>query len=137
MLRRMFSVDNWLDVAPLENMGEDHRLLFLKKNLTKIFFFFFLIWKSWIFSWNWKFWLIFFFFFWKQPKKYEPNAPSPKALFENFLFFFFFFFFWNMKICWLSKKWRRWRWRWSKGDEDLFLMDFFFFFLKNLSFKWE
>ena len=32
----------------------------------------------------------FFFFFLKQPKKYEPNAPSPKALFENFLLFFFF-----------------------------------------------
>ena len=30
-------------------------------------------------------------FFFKQPKKYEPNAPSPKAFFENFLFFFFLF----------------------------------------------
>ena len=28
-------------------------------------------------------------FFLKQPKKYEPNAPSPKAFFENFLLFFF------------------------------------------------
>ena len=53
-----------------------------------------------------------FFFFWKQPKKYEPNAPSPKAFFENFLLlflFFFFFFGWNMKICSLSK---------SEEDED-------------------
>ena len=30
-----------------------------------------------------------FFFFLKQAKKYEPNAPSPKAFFENFLLFFF------------------------------------------------
>ena len=68
----------------------------------------------------------------KQPKKYEPNAPSPKALFENFLFFFF----WNMKICSLSK---------SEEDEDededengvkvmkiLFMMIFFFFFEKPI-----
>ena len=32
-------MDNWLDVAPLENMEEDHIFLFLKKNLMKIFFF--------------------------------------------------------------------------------------------------
>ena len=31
-------------------------------------------------------------FFFKQPKKYEPNAPSPKAFFENFFFFYFLFF---------------------------------------------
>ena len=37
----MLRVDNWLDVAPLENMEEDHNFLFLKKNLMKIFFFFF------------------------------------------------------------------------------------------------
>ena len=48
-------------------------------------------------------WLL--FFFWKWSKKYEPNAPSPKAFFlkkiekleyfegiENFDFDFFFFF---------------------------------------------
>ena len=35
----MLRVDNWLDVAPLENMEEDHSFLFLKKNLMKIFFF--------------------------------------------------------------------------------------------------
>ena len=49
----------------------------------KIFFFW--IWKTWIFQRNWKFWN---FFFLKQPKKYEPNAASPKAFFENFLLFF-------------------------------------------------
>ena len=43
------------------------------------------------FSRSWKLWLIDFFFL-KQPKKYEPNAPSPKAFFENFLLHFFFFF---------------------------------------------
>ena len=37
----MLRVDNWLDVAPLENMEEDHSFLFLKENLMKIFFFFF------------------------------------------------------------------------------------------------
>ena len=122
----MLRVDSWLDVASLENMEEDHSFLFLKKNLMKIFFFFFWIWKTWIFQRNLKFWIFFFFlknfgnleffkelkilmdffyffYFWKQPKKYEPNAPSPKALFENFLLFFFkdleridfFFFFWK------------------------------------------
>ena len=118
MLRWMLRVDSWLDVASLENVEEDHSFFFffLKKNLMKIFFFlnfefwkleffegieifdffffFWKIWKSWIFSRNWKFWLmIFFFFFWKQPKKYEPNAPSPKAFFENFLLFLFLFLF--------------------------------------------
>ena len=124
MLRRMLRVDNWLDVAPLKNMEEDHSFLFLKKNLMKIFFFFFgkleffkgieNFEKKFSFSFSfsfsfflfffffekfgnleffqgiWKFWLMIFFFFWKQPKKYEPNAPSPKAFFENFLLFFFF-----------------------------------------------
>ena len=33
----MLRVDSWLDVAPLENMEEDHSFLFLKKNLMKIF----------------------------------------------------------------------------------------------------
>ena len=37
----MLREDNWLHVAPLENMEEDHNFLFLKKNLMKIFFFFF------------------------------------------------------------------------------------------------
>ena len=103
------------------------------------FFCFWKIWKSWIFSWNWKFWLIFFFFekfrnleffqgienfeffffFWKKPKKYEPNAPTPKALFENFLLLFFlferfrknwfFFFFWKFWKSWIfSKNWKFW-----------------------------
>ena len=57
-------VDNWLDVAPLENMEEDHSFLFSKKNLMNIFFFW--IWKTWIFWRNWKFWL--FFIFWKIKK---------------------------------------------------------------------
>ena len=34
----MLGVDSWLDVAPLENMEEDHSFLFSKKNLMKIFF---------------------------------------------------------------------------------------------------
>ena len=46
----------------------------------------------------------FVFFFGKKPRKYEPNAPSPEAFFENFVFFFF------LKICSLSKK--------SEEDED-------------------
>ena len=97
---------------------------------------FFFFWKNLEilnFSMNWKFWLIlfffekfgsleffqgienfdwFFFFFWKQPKKYEPNASSPKAFFWkfpssfSFLFFFWkdleridFFFFENFVFC--------------------------------------
>ena len=118
MLWWMLRVDSWLDVASLENVENDHSFLFLKKNLMMtffwtfefflffwkileilnflkelkiliddFFFFFGKIWKSWIFSRNWKFWLIFFF---KQPKKYESNAPSLKALYWKFPSFFFF-----------------------------------------------
>ena len=68
-----WGVDNRLDVAPLENMEEDHSFLFLKKNLMKIFlkknlknlniskelkiliFFFWKIKKSWSFEGIWKF----------------------------------------------------------------------------------
>ena len=39
MLWWMLRVDNWLDVAPLENMEEDYSFLFLKKNLMKTSFF--------------------------------------------------------------------------------------------------
>ena len=98
-----------------------------EKKIDWWIFFFWKIWKSWILSRNWKnliddFFLknleilnFFkelkiligdFFFFLKQPKKYEPNAPSPKAFFENFLLFFFwkiykeliFFFFFFIEI---------------------------------------
>ena len=78
----------------------------------------------------------FFFFFWKQPKKYEPNAPSPKAFFENFPFFFLFFFFFKYEDLFIIKKRRRWRWRWSKSDEDLFMMIFFFFFFFEKPILW-
>ena len=87
-----------------------------------IFFFFWKIWKSWIFLRNWKFWLTNFF-----------------EKFGNFEFFqgienfdwcsFFLFLFLKYEDLFIIKKWRRWRWRWSKGDEDLFMMIFFFFFL--------
>ena len=128
MLRRMLGVDSWLDVASLENVEEDHSFLFLKKNLTE--FFFFLNFENLNFSKELKIlnfffekfgnleflkefekiWLMkFFLFFSKWPKKYEPNAPSPKAFFENFLFFFwkiynelfFFFFFFEKPILWM------------------------------------
>ena len=74
-----------------------------------------------------------FFFFWKQCKKYEPNAPSSKALFENFLLYFLFF--WNMKICSLSK---------SEEDEDkdgvkvmnIYSWWFFFFFFIEKPIIW-
>ena len=64
-------------------------------------------------------------FFWKKPKKYESNAPSPQAFFENFVFFF-------LKICSLSKK--------SEEDEDddgvkvmkIYSWWFFFFFEKPI-----
>ena len=71
---------------------EKFRSLEFFQGIEKIWLmiFFWKIWKSWIFSRNWKFWLM-IFFFWKQPKKYEPNASSPKALFENFLLLFYFF----------------------------------------------
>ena len=130
MLRRMLRVDNWLDVAPLENMEEDHSFLFLKKNLMKIFFlnfenlnfskelkilnfFFWKFWKSWIFEGIWKNLIDeIFFCFGKWPKKYEPNALSPKAIFE----FFFFEKFGSLEF--------------FHGIENFWLI--FFFFLKNL-----
>ena len=119
MLRWMLRVDNWLDVAPLENMEEDHSFLFLKRNLMKIFFF---LKNLEILNFLKELKFLNFFFFWKQPRKYEPNAPSPKAFLKISFFFFslsfflkdleridFFFFFLNMKICSLSK---------SEEDED-------------------
>ena len=151
-------------------MEKNHSFLFPKKNLMKIFFLdfwiFFFFWKFLEilnFLKELKFLIDDFFFlknleilnffkelkilidvfFFKQPKKYEPNAPSPKAFFENFLLFLerfrkdlFYFFFLKYEDLFIIKKWRRWRWRWSKSDEDLFMM-IFFFFLKNLSFEWE
>ena len=72
-------------------------------------------------------------FFWKKPKMYEPNAPSPKAFFENFVFFFFF------------EIWRFVHYQKSEEDEDedgvkvmkIYSWWFFFFFWKSLSFEWE
>ena len=137
----MLRVDNWLDVASLENMEEDHSFMLLKKNLMKIFFFFFLnileilnIFKELkIFIDD------FFFSFESNLRSMSPS--SPKAFFWkfpssfSFLFFFwkdlerivFFFFFLKYEDLFIIKKWRRWRWRWSKSDEDLFMMIFFFF----------
>ena len=127
MLRWMLRVDNWLDVAPLENVEEDHSFLFLKKNLMKIFVFFFFVFFFFLFFdfgkleffegiENFDWWI--FFFFWKQPKKYEPNASSPKALFENFSFFFFSFFF--LKILVFCFCFERFRENW------FFFLNFFF-----------
>ena len=111
MLRRMLGVDSWFDVASLENVEEDHSFLFLKKNSMEIFFF--LIWKSWIFFKELKILIGDFCFFFKQPKKYEPNALSPKAI------FYFYFFF--------RKIWKSWifSWNWK------FWLVIFFFFLKQ------
>ena len=135
MLRWMLRVDNWLDVAPLKNMEEDHSFLFLKKNLMKIFFFF---WKTWIFQRNWKLWNFFlflflsfsFFFFFLKNLEILNFFKELKILID---FFFFFFEIWRFVHYQKVKKWR-WRCRWS--DKDLFMMIFFFFW-KNLSFEWE
>ena len=57
-------------------MEEDHSFLFLKKNLMKIFFFEGIgNFDWWIFLKELK--ILIDDFFLKQPKKYEPNAPSP------------------------------------------------------------
>ena len=66
-------------------MKEDDSFLFLKKNSMKIFFFFNL--EILNFFKELKILIGDFFFFLKQPKKYEPKALSPKALFEFFFFF--------------------------------------------------
>ena len=56
-------MDNWLDVAPLENMEEDHSFLFLKKNLMNIYIyiFFFLNLKNLNISKELKFFIFYFF----------------------------------------------------------------------------
>ena len=135
----MLRVDSWLDVASLENVKEDHSVLFLKKNLMKIFFFFLKILEILNFFKELK--ILINVFFLNQPKKYEPNAPSPKAFFWKFPFFFFFskyleriylfIYFLKYEDLFIIKKWRRGRWRWSKSDEDLFMLIFLFFFLKT------
>ena len=53
----------------------------------RIFFFFFLIWKSWIFSRNWKFWFVIFFFFRSNLRSMSPTSLVPRP-FLNFFFFF-------------------------------------------------
>ena len=92
-------------------MEKNHSFLFPKKNLMKIFFLdfwiFFFFWKFLEilnFLKELKFLIDDFFFlknleilnffkelkilidvfFFKQPKKYEPNAPSPKALYWKY-----------------------------------------------------
>ena len=117
MLWWMLKVDGWPDVAPLESMEDDHNFLFLvpKEEFNEDF--------SWDFRKNWKSWLmIFFFWFWKQTKKYESNAPSPKAFWKFSLFFSSlslslsfslppFFFFFEKPILWmritLARSWCR------------------------------
>ena len=147
MLRWMLRVDSWFDVASLENMEEDHNFLFLKKNLVKIFFwllifFFFEIFGNLEFFKgieNFDWWFFFLkqskkyesnapspkpflkiLFLWKQPKKYEPNAPSPKAFWKFSLFFssLFLFFLKYMEIFFFSHFKKNWK---------------SFFFLKILS----
>ena len=108
MLRWMLRVDSWLDVASLENVEEDHSFLFLKKNLMKIFYFFFWIWKTWIFRRNWKFSnleiLNFFkelkiliddFFFESNLRSTSPMplVPRPFLKISSFFFYFLFFYF--------------------------------------------
>ena len=58
-------------------MEEDHSVLFLKKNLMKIFFLKILE----ILNFFKELKILINVFFLNQPKKYEPNAPSPKAFF--------------------------------------------------------
>ena len=52
-------------------------------------------------------------------------------IYGNIFFFFFFFFFLRYEDLFIIKKWSRWRWRWSKSDENLFMMNFFFFLVEN------
>ena len=69
------------------------------------FFFFWKFWKSWIFSWNWNFWLMIFFF-----EKFR-NLEFFQGI-ENFEFFFFEKFE-NLEFL--------------KEFEKIWLMIFFFF----------
>ena len=148
MLRRMLRVNNWLDVAPPKNMEEDHSFLFLKKNLMKFFFFFWKIWKSLIFSRNWKFWLMIFFFFGSSLRSTSPMPLVPRRFLKisffffferftnNWFFFFFFFEIWRfvhyqkvkrmkMKMK-MEKKW------WRFIHDDFIFLFFYFFFEKPI-----
>ena len=122
MLRWMLTVDNWLDVAPLENMEEDHSFLFLKKNLMNIYIYiFFLNLKNLNISKELK---ILIFFFWKIKKswsfegiwKFLLKIGSSEIFPLEYGFGDFSF-----------EKWRIF----------LLKMEVFFFFLKNLYFEWE
>ena len=155
MLRWMLRVDSWLDVASLENAEEDHSFLFLKKNSMKIFFvFFFLNLENLKFLKELKI-LIFFFLkkleilnFWRNLKKFDwwiffffesgLRNMSPMPLISR-PFLKISFFFLKYEDLFIIKKWRRWRW--SKSDENLFMMFFFFFWktypLNENNFGWK
>ena len=123
MLRWVLRMDSWLDVASLENMEEDHSFLFMKKNLMKIFFFFW-IWKTWIFQRNWKFWIYYFFYFFLLLLFFEKNLEILNFFWRNWKFWnFFFFFFWKIWKSWIFS----WNWK-------FWLMIFFFEKFRNLEF---
>ena len=147
MLRWMLRVDSWLDVASLENMEEDHSFLFLKKNLIKIFFFFFgnlenlnfskelkildffffeKFWKPWIFQGIENF--DGFFFFFESNLRSTSPMPLVQRPFLKISFFFFFFFLVRYEDLFIIKRWRRWRWRFIHDD----FFSFLFFFEKPI-----
>ena len=80
----MLRVDSWLDVASLENMEEDHSFLILKKNLMKIFFFFFLNLENLNFSKELKI----LNFFLKKKMEILNFFKKLKILIDDFFFFF-------------------------------------------------
>ena len=134
MLWWMLRVDNWLDVASLENMEEDHSFLFLKKNLMKIFFFFWKIWKSWIFV----LWIFF-----KELKILIDNFFLLKILeILNFFKelkiliddFFFFFFESNLRSTSPMPLVLRSFWKFPSSFSFFFFLFSFFFFLFSFFF---
>ena len=148
MLWWMLWVHSWLDVAPLENMEEDHSFLFLKKNLMNIFFFFLNL-KNLNISKELK--ILIFFFFLGKIKKSRSFEGIWKFLlkifsleifpleygFGDFSFKKWRIFLLKMEIFFMITKWRRWRW--TRNDEDLFMMIFFWktYPLNENNFGWK
>ena len=136
MLWWMLRMENWLDIAPLENMEEDDSFLFLKKNLMNDFFFFFEILnflkdlkilineffleilKILNFFKELKVLIDVFFFFESNLRSTRPMPLVPRPFLKISFFFFFFerfrknyyyYYYFKYEDLFIIKKWRRWR----------------------------
>ena len=115
-----------LDVAPLENMEEDHNLLFLvpKEEFNEDFSFFFWDFEFFFFGRNLKFWLMVFF---KSNQRSTSPMPQIPRLFENSLFSL------SLSLSLSLKIWKYFFLFLKKNWKSFFFFEnsiFFFFFLE-------